>query len=116
QIRAGQFKRPYNRQEILSDFVTEFVEKANTLQWIGAEGGQRDLGISLSNGIERSPDGLEWAIALFNGQGETSTIPSTCTVGMTGAVTCTNGTPTNTPTDWQPQVVGRVGWNLGGIK
>jgi hypothetical protein len=58
QLRAGQFTRPFNRQEIVSDFATEFVEKSNTNTWVGVQGG-RDVGVALTNGYEKSPDGLE---------------------------------------------------------
>jgi hypothetical protein len=115
QIRAGQFKRPFNRQEIVSDFATEFVEKAITNTAPGVEGG-RDIGVALTNGYEKSPDGIEWIVGIYNGAGDTSKTPATCSADMTGKPTCTIGTPTSTPADWQPQLVARVGYNMGGIK
>jgi hypothetical protein len=112
-VRAGQFKRPFNRQELVSDFATELPEKALTNE---LSLGGRDLGVMVHNGFDRSPDGIEWAIGIFNGTGDRAVPRATCTVGTTGAVTCAIGTPSNVPADWQPQLVARLGVNLGGIK
>lgn len=111
-FRAGQFKRPFNRQEIVSDFATEMPEKALTNNFAA---GSRDLGFGFHNGIEKSPDGLEWSIGLFNGQGDGAAPRTTCTTMGTN-VTCTTTPPSNVPADWQPQLVGRIGFNMGGIK
>lgn len=109
QLRAGQWKRPFNRNEIVSDFATSFLEKAITNTF-----GSRDLGIGIGNGHDKSPNGLEWVVALFNGQGDATRYPVTCT--GTPPV-CTVGSPTNTPSgNFRPELQARVGYNYGGIK
>jgi hypothetical protein len=116
-LRTGQWKRPFNRQELVSDFSSEFNERANTAVFVG---GGRDIGIAIHNDYEKSPDGLEWAIGVFNGFNGGADRPSlrtTCTQNpMTGAITCVNPTPANFPSDFGPTVVMRAGWNTGGIK
>lgn len=115
RLRIGQWKRPFNRQEIVSDFASELNERANTADFAG---GGRDLGIALHNDYEKSPDGLEWVVGVFNGfsgGSDRPTLTTTCSSGMTG-LACTNPTPSNFPTDFGPAVVARVGWNTGGIK
>jgi len=121
QLRFGQMKRPFNRNEITSDYAIEFVEKPITnSNWPGVTqmNGSRDIGFMISNGIERSPDGLEYALGIFNGQGDGTTIAVACPAPPAmGGFTCTStGAFTNTPTDWQPQFVARLGFNMGGIK
>jgi hypothetical protein len=107
-FRAGQFKRPYNRQELVSDFGTEMPEKAATNEFAR---GSRDIGLMVHNGIERSPDGLEWALAFVNGQGDRA-VPRCTQAG--GSITCSP--PSNVPSDFQPQLVARLGFNVGGIR
>lgn len=114
-IRFGQWKRPFNRQELVSDFSSQLNERANTADFVG---GGRDLGIAIHNGYERSPAGFEWALGVFNGfngGSDRPVITTTCTPGM-AAITCANPPPANFPTDWGPAVVARVGWNSNGIK
>jgi hypothetical protein len=112
QIRAGQWKKPFSRHEIVSDFGSEFNERAIANEWAGAG---RDLGVALHNGYEKSPDGVEWAVGLFNGTGEKPKQTVTCEDPM-DASTCTPSTPTNVPVDFDPELVARVGFNTGGIK
>lgn len=112
QLRFGQFKRPFNRQEIVSDFATELPEKALTNDF--AEG-SRDIGLALHDGYDRSPDGLEWVVGIFNGSGDRTIYPATTTC-TAGTCTTTIGTPTNAPADFQPQLIARLGVNVGGIK
>ncbi len=116
-LRAGQWRRPFNRQELVSDFASEFNERANTATFVG---GGRDLGIGLHNDHEKSPEGLEWVIGVFNGfsgGSDRPTIATTCTENtMTAAITCTNANATNVPIDFGPAVVARAGWNVGKIK
>lgn len=87
QFRFGQWKRPYNRQEIVSDFATELPEKAVTNVFAG---GARDIGVALHNGYDKSPDGLEWVVAFMNGS-------------VTAA-------------DFEPEIIARLGVNVGGIR
>ena len=115
RVRAGQWKRPFNRQEIVSDFGSELVERSIMNEFVG---GGRDLGVALHNNYEKSPDGLEWAIGIFNGTGEKPASAITCVPGATPAdpPVCTSGTPTNVPGDLGPALVVHAGWNSGGIK
>ncbi len=113
-VRVGQWKRPFNRQELVSDFTSQFNERANTADYVG---GGRDLGIGLHNDYEKSPAGIEWVVGVFNGFSGGSDRPvltTKCTGTMTP--TCTTGAPTNFPTDWGPTLVARVGWNSEGMK
>lgn len=116
-LRAGQWKRPFNRQELVSDFGSELNERAITADLAG---GGRDVGVAVHNDYERSPEGLEWVIGVFNranGGADRPGLATTCEQDpLTGAITCTNATPTNAPVDFAPAVVARAGWNHGGIK
>lgn len=113
-VRGGQWKKPFARHELVSDYASEFNERAlaNGLVDIG-----RDLGVMVHNGYDKSPDGLEWALGVFNGQGDADRPAATLDCDdPADASTCTVTTPTNTPADLSPVVVARVGWNMGGIK
>ncbi len=116
-LRVGQWKRPFNRQELVSDFGSAFNERANTAEFVG---GGRDLGIALHNDYERSPDGLEWVVGVFNGfsgGGDRPTFATTCAddpVAM--EIDCATTTPSTIPADFGPAIVARAGWNTGGIK
>lgn len=115
--RLGMWRRPFNRQEIVSDFASEFNERANTADFVG---GGRDLGIGVHSELEKSADGLEWSAGLFNGfsgAGDRGTIQTTCEQDPTTMeIDCSTPTPNNVPSDFGPALVARVGWNHGGIK
>jgi hypothetical protein len=115
QIRFGQWKRPFNRQELVSDFSSQFNERANTAEFVG---GGRDLGIAIHNGYETSPEGIEWAFGVFNGFSggrDRPVITTTCVQNAAG-ITCATPAPTNVPADWGPALVARLGWNSKAIK
>jgi hypothetical protein len=112
-IRAGQWKRPFSRMEIVSDFGSEFLERSIANEF---GGGGRDLGIAVHNDYEKSPEGIEWAAGLFNGTGEKPLPTAAKCEDPTDPETCTIGTPTNVPPDFGPMLVLRVGWNKGKIK
>ncbi len=115
-LRAGQWKRPFSRQWLVSDFASELNERAITAAFVG-DG--RDLGVGLHNDYERSPAGLEWVVGVFNGffgAAEVPAIHTTCTQAAAGDIACATPPPTTLPTDFQPAVVARVGWNFGGIR
>jgi hypothetical protein len=112
QIRAGQWKKPFSRHEIVSDFGSEFNERAIANAWAGAG---RDLGVAVHSGYEKSPDGIEWAAGVFNGTGEKPSQTVTCE-DPADPETCVPSTPSNVPADFDPEFVARVGWNTGGIK
>jgi hypothetical protein len=111
-LRLGQWKRPFNRQELVSDFASEFNERAITAAFVG---GGRDMGVALHNDYEKSKDGLEWAVGVFNdvnGGDDRPALPIECEAPGE----CEAGRPANFPGDFQPALVARAGWNMGGIK
>jgi hypothetical protein len=112
RLRVGQWKRPFNRQELSSDFASELLERSITNGFVG---GGRDLGIALHNGYDKSPDGIEWAVGVFNGTGDRARQQLDCTDVM-DITTCTPTQPSNVPADLGPMAVARVGWNQGDIK
>lgn len=87
RVRAGQFKRPFSRQQLTSDGRLELVDRAITDAGFGAG---RDIGLMLHNGFSRSPT-FEYAAGVFNGTG-------------------------NVPDRLHPMIVVRAGYNHGGIK
>jgi hypothetical protein len=115
-LRAGQWKRPFNRQEMVSDFASQFNERSIENELAG---GGRDIGVALHNDYEKSAEGIEWVFGVFNGFSggrDRPTIPSACTTSDTGAVTCVNGRPTTIPADFGPTLVARAGWNSAHAK
>ena len=66
QLRAGQWKKPFSRQQITSSGKLELVDRASTDKAFGAG---RDIGLLLHNDYEEV-EGLEWAVGVFNGAGE----------------------------------------------
>lgn len=108
-LRAGQWKRPFNRHELVSDFASEFNERAITATFVG---GGRDVGLALHNDYEDSPEGIEWVVGIFNAFNGGADRPDIggCTTDMaTGTTACPP--PTNFPDDFAPAIVARAGWN-----
>jgi hypothetical protein len=116
-LRVGQWKRPFNRQEMVSDFASEFNERSIENELAG---GGRSLGIALHNDYEKTAEGIEWVVGMFNtfsGGSDRPVIPTACTTdAMTGKVTCLNGRPTTVPADFGPTIVARAGWNSARAK
>jgi len=115
-LRGGQFRRPFWRQELVSDFAAEFNERSIVNELAGAG---RDLGIALHNDYEKSAEGIEWVFGMFNGfsgGSDRPSIASACTTDATGKVTCINSRPTTFPTDFGPAIVARAGWNSARAK
>ncbi|HEY5920225.1 MAG TPA: hypothetical protein VIV11_01085 [Kofleriaceae bacterium] len=116
-FRMGQWKRPFNRAEIVSDFASTFNERSIQNELAG---GGRSLGVALHNDYEKSPEGLEWVFGMFNtfnGGSDRPTIPVACvTDPIDGDVTCVNGRPTTIPLDWGPTLNARVGYNSPKMK
>jgi hypothetical protein len=111
RIRAGQWKRPFSRQQINSSGNLDLVDRAITDKFFG---GSRDIGVAIHNHYEKSPE-FEWAIGVFNGTGETPSQGVDCDDPM-DPTTCAPTTPTNVPSVFEPAVVVRAGYNSGGIK
>jgi hypothetical protein len=115
-VRAGQWKRPFNRQEMVSDFASQFNERSIENELAG---GGRDLGVAVHNDYEKTAEGIEWVFGVFNGFSggrDRPIIPSVCATSPTGSVTCVNGRATNVPTDFGPTFVARAGWNSAHAK
>jgi phosphate-selective porin OprO and OprP len=112
QLRAGNYKKPFSRQQLVSDFTEEFIERSITDGFIGAG---RDLGVEVHNGIEGSPEGIEYALGIFNGPGtETPTI--SCKAGAMATDPPTCALPSSVPADFGPMLVAHLGFNYGHIK
>lgn len=92
QLRAGQWKRPFNREELTSDWKLAFVDRALTNAAFGAG---RDIGAMAHSGIDKSPP-LEWGVGVFAG-----TSPR-------GAI--------DAPAVFTPTFVARLGYNRGDVK
>ncbi|HEX5058820.1 MAG TPA: hypothetical protein VFV99_05635 [Kofleriaceae bacterium] len=116
-LRFGQWKRPYNRMEIVSDFSSTFNERSIENEQAG---GGRDLGIALHNDYEKSPAPIEWAVGMFNtlnGGQDRPTWTTACVQDpVTLKIACTNTRPTTFPLDFEPALVARVGYNTPNIK
>ena len=115
-VRFGQWKRPFNRQEIVSDFASEFNERSIENELAG---GGRDQGIALHNDYEKTAEGIEWVVGMFNtfnGGSDRPVIPVACTTTPTLNTTCVNGRPTTFPSDFEPAIVARAGWNSAKAK
>ena len=108
-VRAGQWKRPFSRQQIASSSNLEMTERAITDRAFGAG---RDIGLAMLNHYEKSPE-VEWTVGIFNGTGDGSAIASELDP-MTMEVE--TKLPTNVPKKFKPALIARVGLNRGGIK
>jgi len=112
-IRAGQWKRPFSRQQINSSGRLELVDRAITDK---AFGSGRDIGVAIHNGYEKSPE-FEWVVGVFNGTGDKPWFDGDVEVDpATGEGEVTRGKFTNVPKALHPAVVARVGYNANGIK
>lgn len=119
-LRGGQWKRPFTRHQMSSDFGLHFIESSIQGRF-ATDNVVRDLGVAVHNGYDKSPDGIEWVAGLFNGSGEAAKQKITCPApDMPGdpidPATCTITPPTNVPSDFDPVFTARVGYNHGGIK
>ena len=112
-VRAGQFKKPFSRQQLTSSGSLEFVDRALT---DGAFGQGRDIGLLIHNNYEKSPE-FEYALGFFNGTGDKASLSGKVAVDTaTGAGTIASGKFSNVPDHFRPMVALRVGYNHGGIQ
>ncbi|MBN1945148.1 MAG: hypothetical protein JW797_05695 [Bradymonadales bacterium] len=113
ELRVGQWKRPFSRQQINSSGRLELVDRAITDRFFGAG---RDIGLAIHNGYESSPT-LEYALGLFNGTGDRSRLSGAVQVDpASGIGQIVNGSYSNVPDRMHPALVFRVGYNHGGIR
>jgi hypothetical protein len=112
-LRAGQFKRPFSRQWLVSATALEFVDRALTHGFFDPG---RDIGIMLHDDYVKSPR-FEWALALVNGHGYVPWFEGDVAVDPeTGDGAVTKGKFTNVPDRFRPTIVARLGYNHGGIR
>lgn len=112
-LRVGQFKRPFSRQWLTSATTLELVERAITH---GAFDPGRDLGLMFHNRFLGSPR-IEWALGVFNGHGYIPWFEGDVTVDPdSGQGRVDRGGFTNIPDRFRPTIVGRLGYNYGGIR
>jgi hypothetical protein len=116
-LRIGQWKRPFHRQELVSDFGSTFNERSITNEFAGAG---RDVGFAIHNDYEKSPEGVEWVVGVFNGfsgGADRPRISTTCEQDpVSMEIECSNSAATTVPTDFSPAVVIRAGYNKGKVK
>lgn len=115
-FRAGQWKRPFNRAELVSDFASTFNERSIQNELAG---GGRSIGVAVHDDYEKSPEGIEWVVGLFNtfnGGSDRPTQTTACTQGMAGDISCVTSRPTTLPADFGPTLVARVGYNSPKMK
>jgi hypothetical protein len=112
-VRTGQWKKPFSRQQINSSGNMQFPDRAITDKNYSAG---RDIGFAVGNSYEKSPE-IEWALGVFNGTGIDPALTGDVTVDLkTGKGTITKSSLTNVPTEFNPAIVARAGYNYGGIK
>jgi len=113
-FRAGQWKKPFSRQQISSSGKLQFVDRALTDKAFGAG---RDIGLGLHNNYSKSPP-FEYALGVFNGSGEKGKLSGDVDVtqdadsgDFEGSIA--SGKLSNVPDQFHPAVVARVGFNVG---
>jgi hypothetical protein len=108
EVRAGQQKRPFSRQQINSSGKLQFPDLAITDKAFGAG---RDLGVTVHNNFEKSPN-FEYALGVYNGVGDKAAFTGGVQVDpMTGEGSVSGGKFSNVPSEISPAVVARVGYN-----
>ncbi len=113
ELRLGQFKKPFSRQQINSSGKLELSDRAITDSFFKAG---RDIGIMIHNRYEKSPS-IEYAFGVFNGTGESSILSGKTEVDISsGNGKITSGKFSNVPSKFKPLFVARVGINSEGLK
>lgn len=112
ELRAGQFKRPFSRQELSGDWKQGLVDRGLT----NAEfGGGRDIGFVLHNNIEKSP-AVEYSVGVFDGSADKPIFAGDVDLTGDGKQSLSNVKISNVPKLLNPTVVGRIGFNFGDVK
>jgi hypothetical protein len=115
QLRAGQWKRPFSRQQLNSSGKLEFIERAITDSYFSTG---RDIGLAIHNDYLSSPDGIGWVVGLFNGTGDKPRFTGSGVLvdPVTGEVEIDGGGFSNVPDTLAPAIVARADLNQRGIK
>lgn len=115
QLRVGQWRIPYLREEITSSGKFELVSRALNA---GAFGEDFDVGMAIHNGYASKKDGLGWVVGVFNGTGtspryEAEFEPVVDDQGELTGVELIDLNQTNVPGRLQPAIAARIGFNRG---
>ncbi len=111
QVRAGNFKKPWSRQQLTSSAKQIAVDRSITDKAFGAG---YDVGFMLHNGNKQQ---LEWAFAFMNGSNAKGKITGDVAVDpATGEGEIVKAGVSNVPDLLQPTLYLRAGYNHGGIK
>lgn len=107
-VRAGLYKRPFQRQQMASDWRLAFFERNLTEEtWKGG----RDIGVSLHNGIEKGPT-VEWSAGVYSGTSEKAKVTGDVDLQAEDGINALdNVAVSNVPKLFKPTFVGRVGYN-----
>ncbi|MSP25906.1 MAG: hypothetical protein EXR75_12250, partial [Myxococcales bacterium] len=106
QLRAGQMKKPFSRQALMSDSTLEFVDRALVTGQYGSIG---DIGVMLHDNVSESPK-FEYAVGVFNGTGAAPVYAIDVESDPAKL------SSTTTPRRLSPLVVTRFGYNHGDVK
>ena len=107
KIRTGLWKRFFNRQEMTSDWRLAFLDRAVTNT---AFFGGRDIGVALTNDIEKSPT-LEYGLGVFSGTSEKPKVTGDVVLDPDKGDHIDNVKISNVPKLFTPTFVGRIGYN-----
>ncbi|MCP4448755.1 MAG: hypothetical protein GY811_25990, partial [Myxococcales bacterium] len=112
-VRAGQFKKPFARQQLNSSSKLEFVDRSIVDK---ALGNGRDIGLEIHNNAGKGKT-LEWAFGVFGGSGDKGRFTGDVAVDlMTGEGSVSNGRFSNVPDDVRPAIAARIDHGTEGIK
>ena len=103
ELRVGQWKRPFSRQELTSVWRQTFVDRSETNRFFKAG---RDIGIALHNDVEKSRP-IEYSVGLFAGGTDKPTIAPDSRGKFLQS---------NLDGKIAPTFVGRIGMNSGDVK
>jgi hypothetical protein len=107
-LRAGLYKRPFQRQQMASDWRLAFFERNLTEEaWKGG----RDIGVSLHNGIDKGPT-VEWSVGVYSGTSEKPKVTGDVDLKVEDGINALDNVAIgNVPKLFSPTFVGRVGFN-----
>ncbi len=107
-VRAGLYKRPFQRQQLASDWRLAFFDRNLTEETFK---GGRDIGLSLHDALEQGPS-IEWSAGVFSGTSEKPKVSGDVVIDPDGGVgVLDNVQISNVPKLFSPTFAGRVGFN-----
>jgi hypothetical protein len=104
RIRFGQYKKPFDREELTSDSKLEFGERSIVAKPFGQG---RDIGLMFHNGFSKSPP-FEYALGVFNGTSDKTVFKIDAAKNTIDSSAI--------PKRFHPMAVARVGYNYGDLK